>query len=115
MPGKAALPHVEQCGAVALYTVPALAWSSVAQFVGGRYQLIAQLGGGGMADVYLAKMIGKSDFAKLAVVKRLKVNDAEDPEVAKMFADEARLCARLNHPNIVQTFEVGEDTEGPYL
>src|SRR5688572_12394439 len=68
-----------------------------------------------MADVYLAKMIGKSDFAKLAVVKRLKLNDAEDMEVAKMFADEARLSARLNHPNIVQTFEVGEDTEGPYL
>lgn len=87
----------------------------MAQFVGGRYQLIAQLGGGGMADVYLAKMIGKSDFAKLAVVKRLKVNDAEDSDVAKMFSDEARLSARLNHPNIVQTFEVGEDTEGPYL
>ena len=87
----------------------------MAQFVGGRYQLIAQLGGGGMADVYLAKMIGKSDFAKLAVVKRLKINDAEDTEIAKMFADEARLSARLNHPNIVQTFEVGEDTEGPYL
>jgi len=68
-----------------------------------------------MADVFLAKMIGKSDFAKLAVVKRLKVSDAEEPEVARMFAAEARLCARLNHPNIVQTFEVGEDTEGPYL
>jgi hypothetical protein len=44
----------------------------LAHYVGGRYQLIAQLGGGGMADVHLAKMSGKANFAKLAVVKRLK-------------------------------------------
>jgi serine/threonine protein kinase len=87
----------------------------LAQFVGGRYQLIAQLGGGGMADVYLAKLTGKADFAKLAVVKRLKPIEDEDAEIVRMFADEARLCARLNHPNIVQTFEVGEDTSGPFL
>lgn len=87
----------------------------MAQFVGGRYQLIAQLGGGGMADVYLAKLTGKSGFAKLAVVKRLKTAEDDDPEVSRMFADEARLCARLNHPGIVQTFEVGEDTTGPFL
>jgi eukaryotic-like serine/threonine-protein kinase len=87
----------------------------LAQFVGGRYQLIAQLGGGGMADVYLAKLTGKADFAKLAVVKRLKPVEDDDPEIIRMFADEARLCARLNHPSIVQTFEVGEDTTGPFL
>lgn len=87
----------------------------MAQFVGGRYQLIAQLGGGGMADVYLAKLSGKADFAKLAVVKRLKPVEDDDPEIIRMFADEARLCARLNHPNIVQTFEVGEDGTGPFL
>jgi serine/threonine-protein kinase len=87
----------------------------LAHYVGGRYQLIAQLGGGGMADVYLAKMSGKADFAKLAVVKRLKTFEDDDPEILRMFADEARLCARLNHPNIVQTFEVGEDTTGPFL
>lgn len=68
-----------------------------------------------MADVYLAKLTGKADFAKLAVVKRLKPIEDEDPEVMRMFADEARLCARLNHPSIVQTFEVGEDTTGPFL
>ncbi len=68
-----------------------------------------------MADVYLAKITGKADFKKLAVVKRLKCVEDEDPEFVRMFADEARLCARLNHPNIVQTFEVGEDTEGPFL
>jgi len=87
----------------------------LAHYVGGRYQLIAQLGGGGMADVFLAKLSGKADFAKLAVVKRLKTFEDDDPEILRMFADEARLSARLNHPNIVQTFEVGEDATGPFL
>ncbi|MBX3229708.1 MAG: serine/threonine protein kinase [Labilithrix sp.] len=85
------------------------------QFVGGKYQLIAQLGGGGMADVFLAKLSGKSEFAKLSVVKKLKSTEDDDPEITAMFADEARLTSRLNHPSIVQTFEVGEDESGPFL
>ena len=68
-----------------------------------------------MADVYLAKLAGKHDFAKLSVVKRLKLIEDEDAEILSMFADEARLSARLNHPSIVQTFEVGEDEAGPFL
>lgn len=68
-----------------------------------------------MADVYLAKLTGKSDFEKLAVVKRLKTSEEDDQDILDMFASEAHLCARLNHPNIVQTFEVGEDTNGPFL
>lgn len=68
-----------------------------------------------MADVFLAKLSGKSEFAKLSVVKRLKSTEEDDPEIINMFADEARLSARLNHPSIVQTFEVGEDDGGPFL
>lgn len=68
-----------------------------------------------MADVFLAKLTGKSEFAKLSVVKRLKQTEEDDPEIINMFADEARLSARLNHPSIVQTFEVGEDENGPFL
>jgi serine/threonine protein kinase len=74
----------------------------------GRYQLIATLGHGGMADVYLAVSRGPVGFAKLQVVKRLRPNLAEEPEFLAMFLDEARLAARLNHPNVVQTNEVGE-------
>jgi serine/threonine-protein kinase len=66
-----------------------------------------------MADVFLAKLSG--EFAKLSVVKRLKPAEDDDPEIIHMFADEARLSARLNHPSIVQTFEVGEDDNGPFL
>ncbi|MFO0589177.1 MAG: serine/threonine-protein kinase [Polyangiaceae bacterium] len=74
----------------------------------GKYRLIASLGHGGMADVFLAVAQGPVGFNKLQVIKRLRPNLAEEPEFLGMFLDEARLAARLNHPNIVQTNEVGE-------
>jgi len=74
----------------------------------GRYKLIATLGHGGMADVYLAVARGPVGFNKLQVVKCLRPDLAEEPEFLAMFLDEARLAARLHHPNVVQTNEVGE-------
>ena len=83
----------------------------------GKYRLIAELGQGGMADVYLAKVAGPtgSGFTKLAVIKRLRPNLVEDPEFVAMLVDEARISARLNHPNVVQTLEVGFEHEEYYL
>ncbi len=72
----------------------------------GKYRLVAELGHGGMADVYLAIQQGPVGFNKLVVVKRLRPNLADDPEFIAMLVDEARLAARLNHPNIVQTNEI---------
>lgn len=76
----------------------------------GKYKLIAELGHGGMADVFLAVQAGPagSGFRKLTVIKRLRQNLAEEPEFIAMLVDEARIAARLNHPNVVQTNEVGE-------
>jgi serine/threonine protein kinase len=74
----------------------------------GRYTLIASLGEGGMARVYLALMAGPGDFNKLLVVKTLHESMTTSHEFVQMFLDEARLAARLHHPNIVQTNEVGE-------
>src|SRR6185503_80955 len=85
--------------------------SEVAAF--GKYHLIAKLGQGGMADVFLAIARGPVGFNKLAVIKRLKDAVAEEAEFHGMFMDEARLAARLNHPNVVQTNEVGT-IEGHY-
>ncbi len=73
-----------------------------------RYRVIAQLGRGGMADVYLAAARGPGGFSKLLVMKVLSAQLARDEDFLTMFRDEARLAARLNHPNIVQTYEVGE-------
>jgi phosphate transport system substrate-binding protein len=67
-----------------------------------------------MADVFLAVARGPAGFNKLVVIKRLRASIAEDPAFRLMFLDEARLAARLNHPNVVQTNEVGEH-EGYYF
>jgi serine/threonine-protein kinase len=82
----------------------------------GKYQLLAQLGEGGMAEVFLAVVAGPrgSGFSKMTVVKRLRASFEDDPEFINMLVDEARIAARLNHPNVVQTHEVG-DVDGKYF
>jgi len=75
----------------------------------GKYRLIAELGRGGMADVYLAVMEGAGGFHKLQVIKKLRPQLVDEADFLAMFLDEARLAARLNHPNVVQTLEVGCD------
>lgn len=81
----------------------------------GKYRLIAELGHGGMAQVFLALARGPAGFNKLVVIKQIRDNLAEDPEFLTMFLDEARLAARLNHPNVVQTNEVGEDNRRYFI
>jgi serine/threonine-protein kinase len=73
----------------------------------GRYRVVAGLGHGGMAAVHLAVMEGPAGFNKLVVLKHVLPQFAEDAEILGMFLDEARLAARLSHPNVVQTNEVG--------
>jgi serine/threonine-protein kinase len=72
----------------------------------GKYSPFARLDSGGMADVFLAVARGPAGFNKLAVIKRLR--NAGDPAHVRMFLDEARISARLSHPNVVNTYEVGE-------
>jgi len=79
----------------------------------GKYTPFARLGKGGMAEVFLAVARGPAGFNKLAVVKRLR--DPESSQHVTMFLDEARLAARLNHPNIVHTYEVGEADNAYFL
>jgi serine/threonine-protein kinase len=74
----------------------------------GKYRLLVRIGHGGMAEVYVAMASGPAGFNKLFVVKRLLPALAADEEYRAMFLQEARLAARLNHPNVVATYEVGE-------
>ena len=82
----------------------------------GKYQLIAELGRGGMADVFLAVARGKAGlgFSKLVVIKRLREHLANDADFVAMLVDEARIAARLNHPNVVQMLEIDE-VDGEYF
>jgi serine/threonine-protein kinase len=80
-----------------------------------KYRPIAELGQGGMAQVFLALASGPAGFNKLVVIKQIREQFADDPEFLTMFLDEARLAARLNHPNVVQTNEVGGDGKRFYI
>ena len=80
----------------------------------GKYRIIAKLGEGGMAHVFLAVAHGPIGFSRLSVLKVVRPHLAEDPEILQMFLDEARLAGRLNHANVVQTYEVGEE-DGRYV
>jgi serine/threonine protein kinase len=74
----------------------------------GPYELIQRLATGGMAEVYLARRAGPHGFQKLVALKRILPQLARDEDFVAMFVDEARVCARLSHPNIVQVFDFGD-------
>jgi len=74
----------------------------------GKYRLVAKLGQGGMGTVYLALASGLGSFRKLLVVKELRHDLPWRESSLSMFMDEAQLAARLDHPNVLQTFEAGE-------
>lgn len=68
-----------------------------------------------MATVYLAMLRGPGGFHKLQVIKRLRPNLAEDPDFVQMFLDEARLAAKISHPNVVQTNEIGSEGDSHFI
>ncbi len=74
----------------------------------GPYIIEQRLALGGMAEVYIARKTGPHGFAKRVALKRILPQHAGDPDFVAMFIDEARLAARLEHPNIVQVFDFGE-------
>jgi hypothetical protein len=75
----------------------------------GKYHLVAELARGGMGIVHLAASQGPGSFNKLLVIKELKPELAGEDAFVTMFLEEARLAARLTHPNIVQTIEVSSE------
>ncbi|MFO0594463.1 MAG: DUF2378 family protein [Myxococcaceae bacterium] len=81
----------------------------------GKYQLVKQLAVGGMGEVWLARQKGPVGFEKLVVVKTLLQHLKEDQEFVNMFFDEARIAAVLNHPNIAQIYDLGEDKGEYYI
>src|SRR5688572_20255857 len=78
------------------------------------YVPILELGRGGMGDVLLAVASGPGGVNKLHVVKRLRRELAKNEQFLTMFFNEARIAARIDHPNVVQTYEVGFDGEHHY-
>jgi len=72
----------------------------------GRYVLYGELAAGGMATVHFGRLSGPVGFSRTVAIKRLHPQFAKDPEFVTMFLDEARLCGRIRHPNVVPTLDV---------
>jgi serine/threonine-protein kinase len=73
----------------------------------GKYELVSRLAAGGMAEIFLARTKSIQGFEKYLVIKRILGHRTQDPEFVRMFLDEARVAATLDHPNIVQIYDVG--------
>lgn len=81
----------------------------------GPYLLVRRLAKGGMAEIFLARKEGPEGFARDLVVKRILPHLSEDPDLMAMFREEARIVARLGHPNVVHVYDFGEVGGTAYL
>lgn len=75
----------------------------------GRYEFAECIAKGGMATVHFARLHGDFDFCRIVAVKRLLPQFATDEQFKAMFVEEARLAARIRHPNVVSTLDVVAD------
>ncbi len=81
----------------------------------GKYQLLKRIAQGGMGEVFLARQQGIEGFEKLLVIKTLLPHLTNQASFIQMFLDEARLAARLAHPNVVQIYDLGSVDDTFYI
>jgi serine/threonine protein kinase len=81
----------------------------------GNYQLLKRLATGGMAQIYLARSRGPKASNQLVVVKRILPHLGENKEFVQMFLDEAKIAARLAHPNIVAIYDLGAQDDSFFI
>lgn len=81
----------------------------------GNYSLLKLLARGGMGEIYLARTVGITGFEKYYAVKKLLKKFTHDADVGGRFVDEAKLGARLQHPNIVQVYDLGKVNDELYM
>src|SRR5689334_18553269 len=86
--------------------------TSAASVMVGTYELVRRLGTGGMGEVWLARQRGAAGFARDVAIKRLLPQAMEQPEIVKMFIEEAQITGRLRHPNVVGVIELGAAETG---
>ncbi|MCU0701652.1 MAG: protein kinase [Myxococcaceae bacterium] len=79
------------------------------------YELVRRVASGGMGEVFVARRTGTGDFEKHVALKLLLPHLTASPDAVRRFYDEARLAARMRHPNIVEIFDVGEAEGRPFL
>ena len=80
-----------------------------------RYELLCPIAQGGMAQVWLARMHGKHGFEKLVAIKTILPAYANDLRFQQMFLDEARIASGIEHANVAQILDLGEESDSLYL
>jgi serine/threonine protein kinase len=81
-------------------------WSLRGSGAVGRYEIVGEIATGGMATVYVGRMRRPMGFSRLVAIKSMHPQYAKDPDFVSMFVDEARLTARVRHPNVVPTLDI---------
>lgn len=81
----------------------------------GRYAVYGAIASGGMATVHVGRIFGEAGFTRTVAIKRMHPHLAGQPEFVAMFVDEARLAARIRHPNVVPTLDVGAHEDELFL
>jgi serine/threonine-protein kinase len=81
----------------------------------GRYEILRPIASGGMASVHLGRAVGAGRFERQVAIKTMHPHLAEQADFVAMFLDEARVSARIHHPNVVATLDVQRDDEGIFL
>jgi serine/threonine protein kinase len=81
----------------------------------GKYRVIRRLAEGGMGEIFIGRAEGREGFEKIVVLKRILQQNVSDRDAVRMFLDEARLMAALNHPNVVQVYDFGTASGGHFF
>src|SRR5262245_21911452 len=98
---------------------PAAGWSILPRMAGERpsqrYQLGGRIGGGGMAEVFEATLVGAEGFVRPVAVKRIQPSLSSDQAFGQMFVNEARIASLLHHANIAAVLDFDRDDEGRFF
>ncbi|WP_437289007.1 protein kinase domain-containing protein [Sorangium sp. So ce406] len=81
----------------------------------GRYEILIPVAKGGMAAVWAARLQGTRGFRKIVAIKTMLPDVSDDPDFESMFLDEARVAARVRHPNVVEILDLGEEDDVLYI
>lgn len=81
----------------------------------GKYRLLHRIAIGGMAEIFIAKHVGMQGFSRKIVIKKIREHLSKEPTFVKMFLNEAKLAAQLNHSNICQIYDLGRIGESYFI
>ncbi|MDB4996857.1 MAG: hypothetical protein JWM74_4289 [Myxococcaceae bacterium] len=81
----------------------------------GRYELLCLIASGGMASVWLARLLGVGGFEKLVAIKTIRADLIKDPRFQEMFLDEARIASGIEHPNVGHIIDLGQQDDSLYI